>query len=210
MRISKHRSTCRLAGMVLSLPAAGRAGAKPPFPPPGGTINAPGGPPPGTRRDAPAPAGADPQLGQQWHLDNDGTVTGRRGEDLGAVGAWTITKGEGVRVALLDDAIEVTHEDLAPNVVADGSFNYRQARRGNSWPLPCNSDDGHGTSVAGLIVARDGNALGMAGVAPRASLVGYNALATALDTDVSEALNRDLGLNSVYNNSWGSPDDGFL
>ena len=160
--------------------------------------------------DAPLLTGTDPLLVQQWHLNNDGSVTGRSGEDLRAFAAWQRTKGEGVRIAVIDDAIEVTHSDIAPNVVAGASFNYRQANRGSAWPLPCNADDGHGTSVAGLIVARDSNALGVAGVAPRAGLVAYNALATSLDTDVSEALNRDLEVNAVYNNSWGSPDDGFL
>ena len=160
--------------------------------------------------DTPLLTGADPLLRQQWHLNNDGTVTGRAGEDLKAFAAWQTSRGEGVRVAVIDDAIEITHEDLAPNVVAGASFNYRQSSRGSAWPLPCVADDNHGTSVAGLITARDLNGRGVAGVAPRASLVGYNALATSLDTDVSEALNRDLALNSVYNNSWGSPDDGFL
>ncbi len=210
MRISKNRSACWLAGTVLGLLVSCGGGSDAPAPAPSGSLNDPACQLQYSLTDAPVLAGADPQLPQQWHLNNDGTVTGRPGEDLRAFGAWTVTKGEGVRVAVIDDAIEVTHEDLAPNVVAGASFNYRQVGRGNSWPLPCNSDDGHGTSVAGLIVARDGNALGMAGVAPRASLVGYNALATSLDTDVSEALNRDLALNSVFNNSWGSPDDGFL
>ncbi len=210
MRISKNRSACWLAGTIVGLLASCGGGSDAPAPAPSSNLNEPACPIQYSVTDTPMLAGADPQLAQQWHLNNDGTVTGRSGEDLHAFGAWTVTKGEGVRVAVIDDAIEITHEDLAPNVVAGASFNYRQARRGNSWPLPCNSEDGHGTSVAGLIVARDGNALGMAGVAPRASLVGYNALATALDTDVSEALNRELTLNSVFNNSWGSPDDGFL
>jgi subtilisin family serine protease len=160
--------------------------------------------------DTPLLSAPDPLLAQQWHLNNDGTVTGTAGEDLRAFAAWQRTKGEGVRIAIIDDAIEVTHDDIAPNVVANASFNFRQAGRGNAWPLPCSGEDSHGTSVAGLIVARDGNGIGVAGVAPRASLVGYNALATSLDTDVSEALNRDFAVNAVYNNSWGSPDDGFL
>lgn len=212
MRISKNRTACWLAGTVLGLlvSCGGGGGSSPPAPGPGADINDPACPLQYTVSDAPLLAGEDPHLRQQWHLANDGTVTGRPGEDLRAIAAWNTTKGEGVRVAVIDDAIEITHEDIAPNVVAGASFNYRQARRGNSWPLPCNDDDGHGTSVAGLIAARDGNGLGVAGVAPRASLVGYNALATSLDVDVSEALNRDLELNSVFNNSWGSPDDGFL
>ena len=160
--------------------------------------------------DTPLLTGIDPLLAQQWHLNNNGSVTGRAGEDLRAFAAWQSTRGEGVRVAVIDDAIEVTHDDLSPNVVPDASFNYRRSSRGTAWPLPCNANDNHGTSVAGLIAARDLNGRGVAGVAPRAALVGYNALATSVDTDVSEALNRDLALNAIYNNSWGSPDDGFL
>ncbi len=160
--------------------------------------------------DTPLLTGADPLLSLQWHLENNGSVTGRPGEDLRAFPAWQSNRGEGVRVAVIDDAIEVTHDDLSPNVVPGASFNYRQGNRGSAWPLPCTAEDNHGTSVAGLITARDANGRGVAGVAPRASLVGYNALATSIDIDVSEALNRDLALNSIYNNSWGSPDNGFL
>ena len=32
-------------------------------------------------------------------------------------------RGEGIRIAVIDDALEVTHEDLRANVVA-GSHNY--------------------------------------------------------------------------------------
>ncbi|MGE0799302.1 MAG: S8 family serine peptidase [Lautropia sp.] len=160
--------------------------------------------------DTPMLTGTDPLLAQQWHLNNDASVSGTAGEDVRAFSAWPRTKGEGVRVAVVDDAIEVTHRDLLPNVVPNASYNYRQVYRGNAYPLPCHADDDHGTSVAGLIVARDGNGVGVAGVAPRASLVGYNALATSADADVMDALNRDLANNQIYNNSWGSPDDGFL
>lgn len=153
--------------------------------------------------------GADPLLSAQWHLNNDGSLTGRAGEDLKAFAAWNTTRGSGVRIAVIDDAIEVVHDDLRPNVVA-GSYDYRSASRGGSYPLPCDNSDSHGTSVAGLIAARDDNALGGAGVAPKSSLVGLNALATSISADVSDALNRDLASNWIYNNSWGSADDGFL
>ena len=203
-----------MAGTLLGLLTAcggGGGGSPAPAPGPGPVVmNDASCPLQYSPLDTPLLTGTDPQLALQWHLNNDGSVTGRPGEDLKAFAAWQATRGEGVRVAVIDDAIEVTHEDLAPNVVEGGSFNYRQTNRGSPWPLPCSTEDNHGTAVAGLIVARDANARGVAGVAPRASLVGYNALATSLDTDVSEALNRDLALNSVYNNSWGSPDDGFL
>ncbi len=60
--------------------------------------------------DTPLLTGVDPILAQQWHLNNDGTVTGSTGEDVRAFAAWSRTKGEGVRIAVIDDAVEVTHQ----------------------------------------------------------------------------------------------------
>jgi proprotein convertase subtilisin/kexin type 2 len=162
-------------------------------------------------------SGIDPLLAQQWHLTNTGQNGGVLGEDLRVSAAWAITKGAGARIAVIDDAIEVTHPDLRPNLVEGGSYSYRSTNFGSPWPLPCStaSDangpiEGHGTAVAGLAAARDGNAIAGAGVAPRASLVAYDALISGTDVDIADALNRDAAAVGVYHNSWGSPDDGSL
>ncbi len=154
--------------------------------------------------------GPDPLLNKQWHLKNTGQSQGKVGEDLNVEGAWTFSQGEGVRIALVDDALEVVHSDLKANVSPGQSFNYRPAVRGSSFPLPCNYDDSHGTSVAGIIASRGSNAIGTVGIAPKAQLVGYNALALDLTADIADALNRDMATNAIYNNSWGSPDNGVL
>jgi len=149
--------------------------------------------------DASPPAegsGVDPLLGAEWHLTT-----------LGVPAAWSSAKGEGTRIAIVDDAVETLHEDLFPNVVAWRS--YRLGVSPEARPLPCAQDDTHGTSVAGIAAARDGNGRGIAGIAPRASLAAYNALAEGAGTeaDVSDALRRDEAITSVYNNSWGAPDE---
>ncbi len=154
--------------------------------------------------------GTDPLLADQWHLNNTGQFGGLSGNDNRVFGAWNTTRGAGVQVAVVDDAIEVVHLDLIENVTPGKSFNYRSARRGSAYPLPCNSSDSHGTAVAGLITARDNNAIGVAGVAPQAGLIGLNPLATSLDSDIADALNYEMTLVDVYNNSWGSPDNGQL
>jgi proprotein convertase subtilisin/kexin type 2 len=159
---------------------------------------------------SPLLTGADPLLAQQWHLRNTGQSGGTPGEDLRAIDAWASGQGAGVRVAVVDDAIEVVHPDLQPNLVDGASRSYRAGNPFASWPVPCTTDDEHGTAVAGLVLARDGNAAGGAGVAPRASLVAFDALASSLDVDVADALNRDADLNAIYQNSWGSPDNGAL
>jgi kexin len=163
--------------------------------------------------DAPALTGTDPFLERQWHLRNTGQSGGASGEDLRALGAWPRSKGEQVRVAVVDDSVEFIHPDLFPNFVPEASRSYRPGNPYPAWPLPCYAaEDDHGTAVAGLVLARDDNALGGAGVAPRARLVAFDALARGASTDgnIADALLRDRDVNAIYQNSWGSPDDGAL
>ena len=163
-------------------------------------------------------AGTDPLYLTQWYLKNTGRLTGysglAAGEDLQVENVWASgLRGENIRVAVVDDALEVTHQDLAPNVVEGASYNYVSDgswQRGSPWPLPCTSSQTHGTAVGGVVAARDSNGLGGRGVAPRASLVGYNALANDLDSELLDALVRDQGKNHIYNNSWGAEDDGHF
>ncbi len=154
--------------------------------------------------------GTDPLFTAQWHLKNTGQGNGVAGEDLNVSPAWEQTRGAGSRVAVVDNSLETVHVDLAENVVPKASHSYRNEQFGYGDPLPCYVSDTHGTSVAGLIGARSGNALGGVGVAPSVKLVAYNALATNTDADLADALIRDLDKNSVYNSSWGSSDDGLL
>lgn len=161
--------------------------------------------------DSPLLIGTDPLLAEQWHLRNTGQNGGSFGEDIRAIDAWTLTRGAGVRVAVIDDAVEILHADLKPNVVEGASRSYRNGNRGSVWALPCfAASDDHGTAVAGLVLARDGNAIGGAGAAPRASLVAFDALSSSVDDDIADALTRDAQANSIFHNSWGSPDDGRL
>lgn len=163
-----------------------------------------------TLTDSPQLAGRDQLLGDQWHLENLGQSGGTVGEDIRAKAAWTEfnVRGESIRVAVVDDAVETVHHDIAPNLVPGAVWDYRT--QSATAPLPCYAGDDHGTAVTGIILARNDNAFQGAGVAPRAGLAAYNALATSTDADIADALTRDLGRNAIYNNSWGSPDNGML
>jgi len=102
----------------------------------------------------------------QWYLNNTFTA----GLDIQVVPAWNLDwTGLGVIMAVVDDGLQVNHPDLATNVSVPNSFNF-----GNNTgtPTPATSLDNHGTAVAGLIAARGGNAAGITGVAPRATLGG--------------------------------------
>jgi proprotein convertase subtilisin/kexin type 2 len=155
--------------------------------------------------------GPDPLLSNLWHLKNIGQARGTPGEDLNIEPAWALTLGAGVTVALLDDAVESVHPDLAKNVDASKGLDYRGTSAATAKlgaGMPCDVLDYHGTAVGGIIAARQNNGIGTVGVAPAAKLVGYSALTGDDDSAVSDALTRDLQTNAVFNSSWGAPDSG--
>ena len=58
----------------------------------------------------------DPLYGQQVYFKNTGQGGGTAGEDLNIEGLWPSASGAGVTVAVVDDGLELTHPDLAPNM----------------------------------------------------------------------------------------------
>ncbi|WP_320671133.1 S8 family serine peptidase [Patulibacter defluvii] len=140
-----------------------------------------------------ATAGApnDPAFDQQWALRAGGATvedgrgaSGRAvaGADVGALEAWAIARGDGQRVAVVDTGITPTTPDLRGRLaVADGAPGQNQ---------PDADPSGHGTVVATVLAANAGDRTGIAGIAPRATVLslpgigglwpGPNALAEAL------------------------------
>lgn len=81
--------------------------------------------------------------------------------------AWSKSRGEGVRVAVLDTGCDLDHPDLAPNLI--GGVNFVNPGRDPS------DDNGHGTHVAGIIAAEN-NQIGMVGVAPQSKVMPVKVL----------------------------------
>jgi kexin len=158
-----------------------------------------------------AAVAADPLYPDQWHLKNTGQkgangIAGASGEDINVEPAWVSYKGSGIRIAIVDDGIEIGHEDLAANIAATGlSHNYVT---GSSDPSndPADTTSGHGTEIAGIAAARDQNGLGGSGVAPRANLVGYNLLQNSTASNEADAMTRGSPDVHISTNSWGAPD----
>ncbi len=156
----------------------------------------------------------DPLYSDQWHLKNTGqagndNVSGTVDEDINVTSAWNrcsdnSCRGEGVRVVVVDDGIEIGHEDLKVNIVPGKSYDYVDNDTDPSPITVGNNQNGHGTSVAGIIAARDLNGIGVVGVAPRAELIGYNFLRNSTMDNEADAMTRDVSENHVSNNSWGS------
>ena len=122
----------------------------------------------------------DPLLPDQWHYINTGQNGGTAGMDINAAAAWQVTGGNpSVIVAVMDQGIDFTHEDLAANVWTNNAELKGQTGKdddGNGY-----IDDVHGfnfttnygavdpgthaTHVAGTITAINNNGIGVSGVA---------------------------------------------
>lgn len=107
----------------------------------------------------------DPRYGEQWQWRNSLLS----GADVHAEAAWDRTRGEGVRVAVIDNGFDAGHEDLAPNVdPASGSFRNDGSFAAGPTDMPGGR---HGTFCAGMVGARADNGRGGCGAAPECSLM---------------------------------------
>ena len=127
---------------------------------------------------------------------------------------WQLAKlhrlatGSGVRVAVIDSGIDASHPDLAGQVAVNRNF---VAGR----PMAAEQ---HGTGVAGIIAARAGNGIGLAGIAPGArsswacAPAGRRRAKTLCDSfSLAKALYFAIDQKApVINMSLSGPDDRLL
>ena len=143
-----------------------------------------------------AETGTDPLLDQQWGLTA-----------IGVPSVWSITRGAGVTVAVIDSG-SGPHPDLDANMEVGRTIIDSIESAG----MRDVSDEGHGTHVAGIIAAAADNGVGGAGVAPQARILPIRTLepnGEGTARDVSKAvrfavdagakvINLSLGRNSEY------------
>jgi|GEM_PF-4835290 len=144
---------------------------------------------------SPANLPNDPLFAQQWALYNPGTVTGSiAGSDINLLDAWHITRGDGgVVVAVGEEGIEADHPDLAGQFIGD-SAEIEEINNGNQ----------HGTRVCGIIGARAGNGIGIAGIAPDCRMIVVNSRYGTTLLGVLKALEKVVEHDAaVFTNSWG-------
>ena len=111
--------------------------------------------------------------------------------------AWQVTKGSGVKVAVIDSGIDVSHPELSShlesgrNIITDTELAYDEADEGNYR---------HGTHVAGII----------ASTAPEAAIIPIQAFQDghAYTSDLIRAIQyaKENGV-SIVNCSWWSTDN---
>ncbi|HZP13775.1 MAG TPA: S8 family serine peptidase [Nevskiaceae bacterium] len=102
------------------------------------------------------------------HGYNDPYVSLQRGfAAIQAQAAQQWSRGEGVRVAIVDTGLDTAHPDLKGRVRVQRNFVDADAQRFGA--------DRHGTAVAGVIAAVANNREGIVGVAPEAELLAFKA-----------------------------------
>lgn len=170
----------------------------------------------------------DADFKKQWGLYNDGRNSGniffpgKKGVDVDAKEAWTITKGSNdIKIAVIDTGVDYKHEDLKGNImindvelngtpgVDDDGNGYVDDIYGYDFA----NDDadpmdghGHGTHCAGVIGAEH-NSIGIRGVMANVKMLpikfltdrGSGTLEAAVKS-IDYAIQR--GVN-VMSNSWG-------
>ncbi len=115
----------------------------------------------------PSTGSIDPLFPQQWHLDHSAGQPGNPGADINAPQAWNVAQGRNIIVAILDDAVETAHNDLAE----DGKIHSTWNAYTKSNALKIKDQDVHGTPVAGIVGAITGNSRGVKAVAPTVKLM---------------------------------------
>ena len=137
---------------------------------------------PGVSRHGGGNRKAEPLADLQWDMQQIGATTD---------GSYRAEQGKGVRVGIIDTGVDGSHPDIAPNFDRKLSRNFTTDipvdANGNEIDGPCEEEpdqsctdpsdvdeDGHGTHVASTI-ASPINGLGIAGVAPQATIVNLRA-----------------------------------
>jgi serine protease len=158
----------------------------------------------------------DPQLINQWHLNK-----------IGAISAWNYAStGSNIVIAVVDDAIERTHPDLAPNIwinpgeiagngIDDDNNGFIDDI--NGWDVANNSpnvnppDDGyfHGTHVAGIASAATNNGIGVASIGFSCKIMCVKASnnANSITNGYNGVLYAANNGAHIISMSWGGPSE---
>ncbi len=140
---------------------------------------------------------------QQWHLAP--TEIGGHVIDAHAhvAEAWEVTHGSGATICIIDDGVDIDHEEFASTRKIIGAASMTSPRGRN--PRPADGDN-HGTACAGVACAR--GKVGASGVAPAARLMPVRLVSGLGSQDEADAIAwaADHGAD-VISCSWG-PIDG--
>lgn len=149
----------------------------------------------------------DPEVQNQWGLYN----SKHEGIDINVSAAWNYSTGRGIKIAIVDQGIELTHDDLKDNIFPLSYDAYTKSSPSKVYSSK--SSIGHGTHCAGIAAAIRNNGKMIAGVAPDATLISISCKSPS--TVYAEQAAD--GINWAWQNgadiiscSWRSPENGML
>ena len=151
----------------------------------------------------------------QWGLHNTGQISDSIGIDINAIEAWNLADGQGVKVAVLDDGVDLTHPDLINNLLqgydATDFIEYEVpgSNPGGTQGGYGVSYDGHGTACTGIIAAQDNN-IGVKGVAYNAKIIPIR-IGYGYDSPYSTTfITRDDWIVDAFYKAWHDYDADVL
>lgn len=156
----------------------------------------------------------DENILDQWHLYQgvSGTLT-----DISANHAWDYATGRGIKIAIVDDGVDLNHVDLKDNIAGFYNATVNSSLINSQIPQCYTYLDpvthkvaSHGTMCAGVAAAVRNNGIMISGVAPDAQI-----LSCASHPSIGTSNSSSAAINWACNNgadiiscSWGSaPSD---
>lgn len=145
----------------------------------------------------------EPYFYQQWSLDKNDDFYTLNAIDSDAHihpnGLLSQYNGRGVKIAIIDESLDVHHEDLVGAII--GTYDLET---GTTDVSNDNQAQYHGTAVTGIVGAR-ANSKGIKGVASGADIIFLKYKEFMSDSDVIELFDRAEAFGAdIISNSWGT------
>ena len=148
----------------------------------------------------------DPGYNTQWHYVNSTT----QGADVNCLPVWKdyTTGSPDVIVSVVDEGVDLEHEDLVWNCIPGGTNGSRNFADGSYEVEPMS----HGTHVAGTIAAVNNNGIGVSGIAggdykngkPGVKIMSCQFFGTKRNGSSADAIRWGANHGAVISqNSWG-------
>ncbi|NDI34810.1 S8 family peptidase [Chengkuizengella sediminis] len=119
-------------------------------------------------------------------------------QEIKAPQVWKYTKGDGIKISVIDTGVDFNHPDLKDQLRRGFNFIYPH--------MPPWDDNGHGTHIAGTIAASN-EQKGIVGTAPKAQLHPIKAFdhkGTAYSSDIIQAIEWSIrNQMNIINMSFG-------
>jgi len=147
----------------------------------------------------------EPYYYQQWYLDVNTTFYEDNDIDINAsihVRNYLKTyTGKGIKIAIIDDGLDVLHVDLNNSIVSTYDINTKTTNVSHST-----FEGHHGTAVTGIIGARVNN-IGIHGIASNSQIIFLKHKEGMSDSETIELFNKAVEFEAdVINCSWGTYD----